>query len=240
MLLATVAKIESEIEKAVFHFWDTRSRQENKQTARQASDQGNRSAVTGGKQLDGFLNLLAQLAIKAGVPETCIHLKGNHLPGFFRPTKDWDLLIITPKGKLIAVIELKSQVGSFGNNFNNRAEEALGSAVDLWTAFRENAFPNQLAPWLGYLMIVEKSEKSTSPVRVNEPHFEAFPEFREQSYLGRYELLIRKLILERHYTSAGLLWTQSDKSFGSVAEDLSIQHFLDGFVSHIKANKNHF
>ncbi|MBD5312508.1 MAG: hypothetical protein HDS13_10210 [Bacteroides sp.] len=27
-------------------------------------------------------------------------------------------------GKLLVLIELKSQVGSYGNNFNNRAEEA--------------------------------------------------------------------------------------------------------------------
>ena len=40
-------------------------------------------------------------------------------------------------GRLLAVIELKSQVGpSFGNNFNNRTEEAIGSAVDFWTAYR--------------------------------------------------------------------------------------------------------
>ena len=54
------------------------------------------------------------------------------LPGFFRPTKLWDLLIIN-QGGLVAALELKSQVGpSFGNNFNNRTEEALGTAVDLW------------------------------------------------------------------------------------------------------------
>ena len=41
------------------------------------------------------------------------------LPGYFRPTKLWDLLV-TYKGQLIAAIELKSHVGpSFGNNFNN-------------------------------------------------------------------------------------------------------------------------
>jgi hypothetical protein len=59
------------------------------------------------------------------------------LPGFFRPTKLWDMLVIH-EGKLIAAIELKSQVGpSFGNNFNNRTEEAIGNAHDLWTAYRE-------------------------------------------------------------------------------------------------------
>ncbi len=63
--------------------------------------------------------------------------KSIELPGFFRPTKEWDLLVIKD-GKLVVAIEAKSQAGpSFGNNFNNRTEEAMGSALDLWTAFRE-------------------------------------------------------------------------------------------------------
>lgn len=97
--------------------------------------------------------------------------RSNQLPGYIRPTKDWDFLIISPSKKLISVIEFKSQVGSFGNNFNNRTEEALVSAVDFWTAFRENVYPNQQAPWVGYLMAVERCEKSTSVVKVAEPHF---------------------------------------------------------------------
>ncbi len=36
------------------------------------------------------------------------------------------------EGKLLAGIEFKSQVGSFGNNYNNRTEEAIGSAADIW------------------------------------------------------------------------------------------------------------
>ena len=87
---------------------------------------------------------LIQVAKDMGVPKSCIYIKGNILPGFFRPTKDWDFLIVTPKNQLITVVELKSQVGSFGNNFNNRTEEALGSAVDLWTAFRKKGFPQSL------------------------------------------------------------------------------------------------
>ncbi|MCB0597570.1 MAG: hypothetical protein H6557_10760 [Lewinellaceae bacterium] len=82
---------------------------------------------------------------------------------------------------MIAVAEFKSQVGSFGNNFNNRTEEALGSAVDLWTAFREAAFPNQQAPWLGCLLVLERTEKSTSEVRLNTPHHPVFSDFENET-----------------------------------------------------------
>lgn len=221
------------IQSAVELFWNTRNNQTSKQAKSKISDTGNRGAVTGGKQLDGFLELLCQVAIDIGIPKDCLFTKGNHIPGFFRPTKDWDLLIISPNKKLISVIELKSQVGSFGNNFNNRTEESLGNAVDLWTAFREKAYPNQTAPWVGYLMLVEKSEKSTKPVRVSEPHFKVLPEFVDGSYLDRYKVLCQKLMLERHYSQCCLMWTKQDSSFGNVADEISIDSFLHSFVGHL-------
>jgi len=88
--------------------------------------------------MDGFIGLFAGLIRNAGAPEAAIFRKTKiELPGFFRPTKEWDMLVVV-NGHLLAAIEAKSQVGpSFGNNFNNRTEEAIGSAVDLWTAYRE-------------------------------------------------------------------------------------------------------
>src|ERR1051326_6406697 len=91
--------------------------------------------------MDGFIELLSKLVIEAGVERGHIYYRESlELPGYFRPTKQWDCLVVV-KGHLVAALEAKSQVGpSFGNNFNNRTEEAMGSALDLWTAFRENAF----------------------------------------------------------------------------------------------------
>jgi len=65
-------------------------------------------------------------------------------------------LLVVKNGRLLAAIEAKSQVGpSFGNNFNNRTEEAIGSALDLWTAFREGAFNGGIQPFLGYFFMLE-------------------------------------------------------------------------------------
>ena len=229
-----------QIQTAISAFWGTRNSQKGEQLRREAQDQGNRGAVTGGKQLDGFISLLMNLAIDMGVPEECIYTKNNHIPGYFRPTKDWDLLIVSPSNKLLVAIELKSQVGSFGNNFNNRTEEALGSAVDLWTAFRENVFPNQQAPWVGYLMVVEKTEKSSTPVRINEPHFEVMPEFKNTGYIDRYAILCKKLILERCYTSTALMWTSENGSFGDVADEISLNNFLAAYAGYLLGVKRLF
>ena len=235
----TLENYKALIKKAVKDFWDTRTKQKGNQSGK-TIDTTNRSSVTGGKQFDGFLKLLSKVAIDAGIPKECIYLKANQLPGYFRPTKEWDFLIIAPNSKLIVVIELKSQVGSFGNNFNNRTEEALGSAVDLWTAYRENAFPNQSSPWLGYLFVVEKSKKSTSTVRITQPYFKVFKEFEDTTYLERYKLFCHKLMLERHYTQCCLLWATDDYKYGDVDKTISLESFLFSLVGHITGHLHEF
>jgi hypothetical protein len=127
----------SGLEDAIKYFWRTRDEQSKKQLGRGVKDAGTRGAVTGGKQLNGLVEMMKEIAIDVGIPENYIYIKGNALPGYLRPTKDWDFIIVSPEKHLIACIEFKSQVGSFGNNFNNRVEEALGSSVDIHTAFRD-------------------------------------------------------------------------------------------------------
>lgn len=216
------------VEKAIIAFWNTKRKQQ-----KASEDSTNRGAVVGGKQMDEFINLLKQVAMDAGVPADYIIVDNNYLPGYFRSSKDWDMLIISPSGKLIAAIELKSQVGSYGNNFNNRTEEAIGSAVDLWTAFREGQFPNQAAPWIGRLMIVGRDTASQRIVRNYEPHFPVRPEFNGTTYLDRYRILCQKLILERHYTSTALMWTDNEINYGNVTEDISIRSFLSSFSGYL-------
>jgi len=233
----SIKKYHKSISKAIEQFWDTREVQQKKQ---RKSDQGSRGSVTGGKQLDGFIQILVDVAQDLGVPKGSIHTRGNNLPGFFRPTKDWDFLIITPQKKVIAVVELKSQVGSFGNNFNNRTEEALGSSVDLWTAIKENGFKQNFQPWAGYVLLVEKTAKSERPVRVLESHFDVRPEFIETSYLDRYKLLCQKLMQERHYTSTAMIWTDERKNFGNMADDISFESFLLSLMGFIQGKLKEF
>jgi hypothetical protein len=123
--------LSTRVASAVEHYWTTRAGQKQKQRQAGQSDQGLRGAVTGGAQMDGFVNLFAEIILAAGIPGACVYRRKDvELPGFFRPTKEWDLLVVRDKALLVA-IEAKSQVGSFGNNFNNRTEEAMGSALDL-------------------------------------------------------------------------------------------------------------
>jgi Restriction endonuclease XhoI len=197
---------EGRLRAAVRQFWGTRGNQARRQGAKSgARDSGNRTAVTGGKQMDGFVELVRDFLVDCGIDRSNIFCnQAVELPGWFRAEKKWDLLVIV-RGQLIAAMEFKSQVGSFGNNFNNRSEESLGSATDIWTAYREGAFPLSQRPWLGYVMVLEEVARSLSHVAVKEPHFPVFPEFRGASYAKRYEILMAKLVRERLYDSATLL-----------------------------------
>ncbi len=193
--------------------------------------------------MDGFARKLEELMIQVGVPRLNIFNRRRvELPGYFRPTKQWDLLVVSGR-ELVAAIELKSQVGpSFGNNFNNRTEEALGAALDTWTAYREGAFAASPQPWLGYLFLLEDCPRSRLPVAVVEPHFPVFEEFRGASYARRYEIFCRKLVRERQYAAACFLTSDRAKALRSTnydepAPDLSASVFLTELLIHLEGRR---
>ncbi len=232
--------LEGRVSEAVRHFWTTRDTQSASQGKTDDRDRGARSAVTGGKQMDGFVRLVRQLLIEAKVPEACIGIdKRVELPGWFRAEKKWDLIIVH-ENELIAAIEFKSQIGpSFGNNFNNRTEEALGSATDIWAAYREGAFKPSARPFLGYLMLLEECPRSNAPVKVQSPHFPVFPEFLGASYRERYRILLEKLLRERLYDGVCFLLSNS-ASAGSGAfvepdPELTFRKFVVPLMARIES-----
>src|ERR1019366_6656151 len=189
-----LADYENKIPGAVKAFWGNRAAAKQKQLELGKTDQGERAGVTGGKNMDGFLSLVADLVHANGLKDAIILSNGRvlTLPGFLRPTKLWDIVVLKDK-HLIAALEFKSQVGpSFGNNYNNRSEEAIGNAIDVWTAYREGRF-GTVRPWLGYLFLLEEAPGSIKPVRVKQPFFEVDPIFLDASYKKRYEILCRRL-----------------------------------------------
>ena len=232
-------RFENRLSRAVAHYWHTLEAQKQKQKA--GTDHGNRSAVTGGKQMDGFCGLVEWLLLQNGLGEASIYVRSRReIPGYFRPTKDWDMIVVH-EGHLIAAVEFKSQRGpSFGNNLNNRAEEAVGNATDLWTAFREGAYgKDRPRPWLGWVMLLEECASSMRPVVVAEPHFKVFPEFAGASYMRRYELFCRKLVLERHYAASAFITSSAEQGirgeFTTPSDDLSVERFAKVLVGHLAA-----
>ncbi len=152
-------------------------------------------------------------------------------------------------------IELKSHIGSFGNNSNNRAEEAIGSAADFWVANRERAYSvsnyvgseqtrlieNDIRPpFLGYMMLLEDSPESTRPTRLLVDHYKVFPEFIGASYAKRYQVLCERLVTEKLYSSAALILSNNETGsktgeFRYPSDSLSPRSFFTDFAAKLVA-----
>ena len=242
--------IEKRLQEAVQSYWDARSKNKEKQVQSGKIDAGTRGEVTGGTQMGALEVLVADILCDAGLKRLDVRTRtALELPGYFRATKKWDLIVVSG-GELVLAMEFKSQAGkSIGNNVNNRSEEAVGSAKDIWTAFREGRFGKSPTPFLGYFFLLEDRAKVMTPVANKEPYFLVDPEFRGEgkpakngetkfrgvSYSKRYELLCRRLVLERLYTSACFMMATNDKctEITQPADDLTFHRFVAALRGHV-------
>ncbi len=91
-----LANYEKKTKDAIKAFWGNRERAVERQIELGKIDQGERAGVTGGKNLDGFITLILALVKANGLAHADIHQSRAlvTLPGYFRPTKLWDLVVI--------------------------------------------------------------------------------------------------------------------------------------------------
>jgi hypothetical protein len=206
----------TDVHAALLAYWTARDEAAAAQGARGSVDVGQRAGTTGGGHLDRIAQLFGRLARDAGAPPSAIFYNapvddparvhnasnGYTLPGYYRPIKQWDVVVWTP-GKTPAVcIELKSQSGpSYGNNANNRAEEAIGNSYDLKRA--QNAGLIGGEAWIGYVYIIEEDSESRR-IRGSQDRgrLDRDPFFDCWSYLTRVSSLCERLIDDGHYNSA--------------------------------------
>jgi hypothetical protein len=250
------ADFDQRVADAIDAFWHSRS------TPRERSLQGgSRDAVVGGKNMDAFFGLVSVVVAHCGLPPEVVQTRSSRvvLPGYFRATKNWDVLVIHDR-RLLGVFEFKSQVGSFGNNFNNRTEEVIGSAADLWVAHHHGAYadaprrgfegvaehdspllnPNLQSdprpPFLAWLMLLEECAASTRNIRCAEPHFPVFEEFRVASYARRYQILCERLVERRLYTAAALeLSPRGQRAHRALSPATSIRNLFAEFAGKLLA-----
>lgn len=239
---------EAKITQAVKNFWLVRQK----------------NGVRSGKTLDGFIDLISWVVHNSGLPEAVV-LTGNRdaqLPGYFRPTKSWDVVVLN-RGTLIAAIELKSIADSFSKNSNNRNEEALGSGVDIKEAIAEEAFEGLARLFTGYLILVEECLETSRSVQIQLRHFRAMPEFMADpekrdskyvrqnngifppidgvSYIKRFDILCRRLMQKNLYTAAAVITSPSpdrdihDGSYNDVSPDTSIKALVAALAGHVEA-----
>jgi hypothetical protein len=227
--------IDRRLRAAVQSYWNARAKNKAKQIEGGKIDAGTRGEVTGGAQMGAMEVLIADILCEAGLKKLDVKTRtALQLPGYYRAEKKWDLIVVS-NGQLVTAMEFKSQVGpSFGNNFNNRSEEAIGSGADIWVAYREGRFGRAPAPFLGYFFLLEDCAKVRRPVSNQEPYFKVDPVFDGASYSHRYELLCRRLVLERVYSAACLIMaTNSSRTkITEPADDLSFSRLAAALRGH--------
>lgn len=229
----------TDFDPAVRAFWTGRDLQTQKQIESGRVDAGARGAVTGGQHLTPMQDLVAGFFRDPSLPGLTIRHTGKiTLPGYYRRSKDWDL-VVTYKGELVAAVEFKSQVGpSFGNNFNNRVEESIGNAVDVWRGYEEGLF-GEVRPWIGFVMLIERAPGSTKTVKDGKTVYPTDPVFDQTGYVDRYRILLQRLVRERLYDAAVVISTERGQGiYDDPIKDLSplnLEAAIAGRIAYIKA-----
>jgi hypothetical protein len=235
--------LDSEISDAVQWYWATLSNQEDAQRESENSTRGRRAQVLGGDQMSGFEGLVEDVLVENGLPrESVVHDHAATLPGYYRPTKRWDIAVVHDD-QLLAAIEFKSIASSFGNNLNNRAEEAVGSNTDLYQAYEEGVFEPSPAPWVGYLILMADNEDSNNVPRLHEPNFPADDEFQDATYIDRVEQLCLRMVRQRITDGSAFLLTDKEGGlegeYSQPNEELQFERFIRSLLSHVMAHVDH-
>lgn len=231
-----MSELSQRFQTAVQAFWTGRDDALQRQIEAGKVDAGTRGSVTAGGHMGAIEALIVDLLEEAGLDRADIKTKVQlELPGYYRPEKRWDLLVVS-NNQLITALEFKSQVGSFGNNFNNRVEESIGNATDIWTAFREGRL-GTMRPFLGYFFLLEDNPEVHAPKSNKEPYFAIDPIFKGASYSQRYAILCQRLVLERLYDATCLtLATKSAETKVSFPlPEVSFERFAAQLQGHAMA-----
>lgn len=212
---------------AVGTYWDVRQSQAERSQAQEGVlNPGTRAEVTGGRHFDALQELLVRVFIDAGIPAHLLDVKKRPVAGYFRRSKSWDVVVMVAD-RVAGIIELKSMgPNDPGKNFNNRTDEALGQAVDIWTAVERGIIDTPLRPWLGYFMLLEDNVAFTRAVAPQGTVWPPDPAFDGSSYADRYEIFFERMVRERLLDAACL--ALGDKATGVVrfpSDALSFQAF---------------
>ncbi|MBA3289855.1 MAG: restriction endonuclease [Acidimicrobiia bacterium] len=208
------ARLRQACRTAVRSYWDVRRSQAERSKDLGVINTGLRSEVTGGRHLDALQLLLVEVLVDAGRPAEQLEVRKRPVPGYFRRDKSWDI-VVTIGGRVLAIVELKSIVGSNpGQNFNNRTDEALGQAIDVWTAVERGIIDTPLRPWLGYFMLIEDNDAWNRPSAQRRAVWPADPVFSGTSYADRAAIFFDRMVRERLLDAACLVL--ADRRTGAV------------------------
>ena len=201
---------EDQIALAVQDFWGARST-------------GTQSA----KHDKSFLKLIADelesLGWPAHIPQS-FRDPGAVVAGHFRVAKSWDIVCRDSEGAPRICVEFKSQVDSYGNNENNRYEEALGSGLDVRAKHGSDTV-------LGFVFVICDEPATRSITRSRLADLD--PAFANSSHVDRRKVFSERIVDYKLngaslYDAAALLLVRRDGTFEHPDNpDLWLVNFAD-------------
>ncbi len=214
------------VDAAIASYWSTRRTQAAQSRARGILNPGLRSEVTGGQHLNELQALLVRVFVDAGIPPHLMDVKKRPIAGYFRRDKSWDIVVMVDN-RVVGIVELKSMAGDEGGkNYNNRTDEALGQAIDVWKAVERGLIDTPLRPWLGYFMLLEDNDSFNRPIAARRPVWAPDPVFNGSSYTDRYTIFFDRMVRERLLDAACLIMARKlDGAVRFPSETLSFQSF---------------
>lgn len=156
------------------------------------------------------------------------------IPGHFRRSKNWDVVAVH-KGRLVGLVEMKSQERSPSRNANNRIEEAIGSPVDARTLNDVSPVFGELGVWTAWGMVFNRDQEDITGRKrqgIKSKHFPLDPVFEPFTYAAQYGTMIQRLISQSIYDAGWMVttWVNPDGSVDyeepvatATAETLRIQ-----------------
>ncbi len=230
-----MAPTRDDLELAVAAYWQSKDKQLATAEALNSTAEGSAKSVRAGTHFAPLVALISRFFTDAGYPEESIGVttRGVTLPSYFRPTKRWDLVVVH-KGVLVAAIEMKGISSSYGKNYSNRLEEALGSSTDLSHAYRDGLVGPE-KPWMGYLYLMKDDEESRRPRNPQKGPFPPQKHWQGLSYQQRFEITGSRLLEEGLYDAVCyLLSSPTDPGPREPVPQLDWQHFSDQIKTRIK------
>ena len=197
-----------EVKALLINFWS----QKNDAVRRlaEAGIVGTGAQARNARHMESLATFVRQMFLEAGLSESDVRVNGV-IPGYYRRSKDWDI-VATYKDNLVAVVELKSQVGSEGNNGNNRIEEALGNSRDASAAQELNQAFGNLPIWTAFCVAFGSSPDDAKPTRAPQSMFSLDPVFAGMTYARQWEIAVTRFIQTGAYDAGWMVttWVAAD------------------------------
>ncbi len=226
-----------DVRNALLKSFDIREQSAELQIKRGVVDTGLRSQVTAGRHLNPITEVIVSDLRSMGISDDCIYDNQTNLPGWFRVSKQWDLLAFH-EDRLIAAIELKSICSSYGNNLNNRAEEAIGESVDAKYAIQKGLIGQTIPPLLCYALIVKKEKKSTTICKASrKSHFPLDPVYVNTSYIDKFKILCQRMRREGLF---GAVWFVTVDPIDGIVEEPDPDLTYEKFIAEIRGKASVF